>query len=315
MISEFAEVKGFKLHYVREGEGGLPIFLVHGVPSASFRWRPVQTLISPYLRTYAYDIIGMGKSDKPRTGWDYTFENDAHMMADLMDQWGFAKMVICGDDWGGGIALIFAALYPERTELLISIDPVCLDIWPVPEIEAVGRAHFIEDDDEFLAAMSDLPARMSQTLRTMVHKPWKLTSLDQREYMEPFQTVDYAKGGSQMLGNNAYATLKLDGIRALAARAASMNTSWTIDLDYSRITAPTLILWGARDIFLDPKARFRLKNEIANAPVRVQLVEEAGHLPGVERPELVAETILDFVTEHRGLDALAKRYLGGLVDE
>jgi len=281
MQSAYADVNGYKLHYTQEGDGGLPIFLVHGVPSASFRWRPVQQLISPYLRTYAYDIIGMGKSDKPRSGWDYTFENDAHQMARLMDQWGFERMVICGDDWGGGIALIFAALYPERTELLIAMDPVCLDIWPVPEIEAVGRAHFIEDDEAFLAAMSDLPAKMAQTLRTMIHKPWKLTALDQREYMEPFQTVDYAKGGSQMLGNNAYATLKLDGIRALAARAASMNTSWTAELDYARILAPTMILWGAQDIFLDPKARFRLKTEIANAPVRTQLIEEAGHLPGV----------------------------------
>ena len=76
-----------------------------------------------------------------------------------------------------------------------------------------------------------------------------------------------------------------------------------------------MILWGSRDIFLDPKARFRLKNEIVNAPVRVQLVEEAGHLPGVERPEFVAESILDFVTEHRGLAALAQPYLGGLVEE
>ncbi len=315
MRSEFANVMGHRLHFVRDGDGGLPIFLVHGVPSASFRWRPVQKLISPYLKTHAYDIIGMGKSDKPRTGWDYTFENDARMMAELMDQWGYEKMIICGDDWGGGIALVFAALYPERTDLLIAMDPVCLDIWPVPEIEAVGRAHFIEDDDDFLEAMSDLPARMAQTLRTMIAKPWKLTALDQREYMEPFQTVDYAKGGSQMLGDNAYATLKLDGIRGLAARAASMNTSWTIDLDYTRITAPTMILWGARDIFLDPKARFHLKNEISNAPVRVQLIEEAGHLPGVERPDFVAESILDFVTEYRGLDSLDKRYLGGLVDE
>lgn len=315
MISDFAEARGYKLHYVRDGEAGMPIFLVHGVPSASFRWRPVQELISPYLRTYAYDIIGMGKSDKPRQGWDYTFENDAHQMAELMDHWGFEKMVICGDDWGGGIALTFAALYPERTELLIAVNPVCLDIWPVPEIEAVGRAHFIEDDEEFLAAMSDLPAKVAQTLRTMIHKPWKLTALDQREYVEQFQTIDYAKGGSQILGNAGYATLKLDGIRSLAARAASMNTSWTIDLDYTAITAPTMILWGARDIFLDPIARFRLKNEIVNAPVRVQLVEEAGHLPGVERPEFVAESILDFVSEHRGLGALAQRYLGGLVEE
>lgn len=315
MREEHVTVKGHSLFTVSEGADGLPIALIHGVPSASFRWRPVQTLISPYLKTYAFDLIGMGKSDKPLEGWDYTFINDAHMIAELMDRWGYDKMVICGDDWGGGIALIFAALFPERTDLAIAIDPVCFEIWPVPEIEAVGRAHFIEDDDEFLAAMSDFPAKMAQTLRTMIYKPWKLTAFDQREYVEPYMTVDYARGGSQINRDAGYATLKLDAMRALCKRAASMDPNWMIDLDLANISAPTMILWGARDIFLDPRARHRLKNAIVSAPVRVQLVEEAGHLPGVERPEFVAEAILDFVTEHRGLGAIAQPYHGGLVEE
>ena len=37
--------------------------------------------------------------------------------------------------------------------------------------------------------------------------------------MQPYQTVDYVEGGSRRLGNNAYATLKLDGIRSLDAPA------------------------------------------------------------------------------------------------
>jgi pimeloyl-ACP methyl ester carboxylesterase len=314
-MGEFAEVQGRRLYHVREGEGGLPILLIHGTPSASFRWRPVQNLISPYLNTCAFDLIGMGKSDKPLQDWDYTFENDAHLIAGLMDHLGYDKMVICGDDWGGGIALIFAALYPERTDLLISIDPVCYDVWPVPEIEAVGRAYLIDDEETFRAAMADFPAKIAQTLRTMIYRPWKLTALDQREYIEPYVTADYAKGGSQINRDAGYATLKFDAIRALSKRAASMDPTWMLRLDLSRIVAPTMILWGARDIFLDPRARHRLKNDIMNAPVRVQLVEEAGHLPGVERPEFVAEAILDFVTEHRGLGAIAKPYLGGLVEE
>lgn len=66
---------------------------------------------------------------------------------------------------------------------------------------------------------------------------------------------------------------------------------------------------------MDPVARFRLKNDIVNAPVRVQTVEQAGHLCLVDRPEYVAEAMLDFITEHRGLSALAKPYAGGLVEE
>jgi pimeloyl-ACP methyl ester carboxylesterase len=168
-MGEYARVKGHNLYYVKEGDAGMPILLVHGTPSASFRWRPAQKLISPYLKTYAIDLIGMGKSDKPLKDWDYTFINDARLMVDLMDQLGFEKMVICGDDWGGGIALVFASMFPERTELCISIDPVCYDQWPVPELETVGAAYFIENDDEFLAAMRDFPAKLAQTLRSLLH--------------------------------------------------------------------------------------------------------------------------------------------------
>jgi pimeloyl-ACP methyl ester carboxylesterase len=55
---------------VQEEEKGLPIVLVHGVPTGSYQWSPVQHPITPYLKTYNIDIIGMGKSDKPLDGWD-----------------------------------------------------------------------------------------------------------------------------------------------------------------------------------------------------------------------------------------------------
>lgn len=315
MKSNYAQVEGHKIHYLQDGEAGLPVMLVHGVPTGSFQWQPVQELISPYLRTYNIDIIGMGKSDKPLSDWDYTWANDAKIMAGLMDQWGLEKMIIAGDDWGGGIALTFAALYPNRTDLLVTIDPVAYEQWPVSEIETVGRAYFIEDDQEFLRAMSDFPMKLAQTLRSMIYKPWKLTSRDQRAYCEPYMTVDYAKGGSQINGDAGYATLKIEGLRGLTKRAASLDPNWMLKLDYSAITAPTLILWGAQDIMMDPIARFRLKNDIVNAPVRVQLVEQAGHLCLVDQPEFGAETMLDFITEHRGLKAIAKPYHGGLVEE
>ena len=247
-MGEYATVKGHNLYYVSDGDAGMPIILIHGTPSASFRWRPVQRLIAPYLKTYAFDLIGMGKSDKPLKGWDYTFINDAHMIAELMDKLGHKKMIICGDDWGGGIALLFASLYPERTELCISIDPVNYENWPVPELETMGAAYFIEDDQEFASAMRDFPAKIAQTLRTMIYRPWKLTSLDQREYIEPYVTIDYAHGGSQLNRDARYAQLNLPAIRALAKRAASMDPNWMINLDFQRIAAPTMI-FGVRAIF------------------------------------------------------------------
>jgi len=78
----------------------------------------------------------------------------------------------------------------------------------------------------------------------MTAKPWKLTALDQREYPEPYLTTDDAKGGSQTNGDAGYAQLKLEAVRALCKRAASMDPNWMLNLDLSRIVAPAMLVWG-----------------------------------------------------------------------
>jgi pimeloyl-ACP methyl ester carboxylesterase len=72
----------------RPGMRDLPIIFIHGVPTSSVEWQAAQKLLSPYLQTYAIDLIGMGKSEKPLKGWDYTFRNDARIVETLMNEWG-----------------------------------------------------------------------------------------------------------------------------------------------------------------------------------------------------------------------------------
>jgi len=67
-MTTYTTTEGYKIFYVQEGEKGLAIVLIHGVPTSSYQWSPVQQLISPYLTTYNIDLIGMGKSDMPLAG-------------------------------------------------------------------------------------------------------------------------------------------------------------------------------------------------------------------------------------------------------
>jgi pimeloyl-ACP methyl ester carboxylesterase len=59
-MNTYTTVEGHQIFYIQEG---LPIILIHGVPTGSYQWSPVQQLISPYLTNYNIDIIGMGKSE------------------------------------------------------------------------------------------------------------------------------------------------------------------------------------------------------------------------------------------------------------
>jgi pimeloyl-ACP methyl ester carboxylesterase len=79
-----------------------------------------------------------------------------------------------------------------------------------------------------------------------------------------------------------------------------------LDLPYGSIRCPAMGLWGKEDIYMDAVDLYRFKNDMRNAPVRLQIIPEAGHLAMVDQPHLVADAILDFVTEHRGVGALAQ---------
>lgn len=302
-----------EIYYEQAGSEGIPLVFLHGIPTNGAQWAEVQRLCAPYCRTYNVDLIGFGRSDKPLEDWAYTFENDARILEALMDAWGHDEMVVVGDDLGGGIALRFAATYPGRTDLCVAVDPVAYDQWPVAEIETIARWDELEgvvSDRIFEMQAQQYPMLLGLFLRRMVYRDANVTGVDMRAYREPYETVDYAAGGSFLEGDAGYGDLQLDAIRALARRAAALDPDWMLELPYENVTCPCMIAWGREDEFMDPSARYRLKRDIENAPVRLELIEEAGHLPMLDRPELVAERLLDFVTEYRGVDAVAEPYTG-----
>ncbi len=60
-----------------------------------------------------------------------------------------------------------------------------------------------------------------------------------------------------------------------------------------RIAAPTLIVWGKADNIIAPVYAAEFAKRIAGA--RVELIENAGHLPHLERREAVTEAVLGFL--------------------
>jgi pimeloyl-ACP methyl ester carboxylesterase len=304
-----AEVHGHRIFYRQAGDQGPPVVFIHGVPTSGQQWRPVQHLLSPYLTTYNIDLIGMGRSDKPLEGWEYTFANDVAVLEALMDRWGHERMVVVGDDWGGGIALTFAATHPDRTDLLVWSNSTTYEQWPVAEIETVARMGQASDD-EFERFAAQFPMFLAIMLRGMVHRSANITARDMRAFREPYETIDYTAGGSLLAGDAGYGTPNIDGIRALTLRAASLDPRWMLDLPYEDITSPAMGLWGQEDVYMDAVDLYRFKRDMSNAPVRLRTIPQAGHLAMIDRPHVVADAILDFITEHRGVDVLARPYDG-----
>jgi len=66
--SKFIAVDGSKIHYVEQGSGN-PILFLHGMATSNYIWRNIIPALSPYGRCIAPDLIGMGKSDKPKIAY------------------------------------------------------------------------------------------------------------------------------------------------------------------------------------------------------------------------------------------------------
>ncbi len=62
------------------------------------------------------------------------------------------------------------------------------------------------------------------------------------------------------------------------------------------ITAPTLIVWGAADRIVAPSHGRAYAEAIHGATLRV--IDEAGHLPQIETPDVLADVIWDFADRH-----------------
>ncbi len=96
-----------RMHYLDEGDpNGRTVLLLHGEPAWSFMFRrTVAPLAEAGLRVIAPDLVGFGKSDKPSSQSDYTYESHVRWLADFVAGLQLRDAVLVGHDWGGLLGL------------------------------------------------------------------------------------------------------------------------------------------------------------------------------------------------------------------
>ncbi|MCD0444453.1 haloalkane dehalogenase [Glycomyces sp. A-F 0318] len=112
MSMDTVEVLGSHMAYVDEGDGDTAVVLLHGNPTSSHIWREVVPRLSGRARVIAPDLIGMGASGKPDI--EYAFADHAAHLEAFLDAVGADRPVLVGYDWGGSLALDWAARHPDR---------------------------------------------------------------------------------------------------------------------------------------------------------------------------------------------------------
>jgi pimeloyl-ACP methyl ester carboxylesterase len=115
----FLNFRGFKIFYRKMGvKTSLPpVIFIHGAWANHLTWFKQLRYFAKYTEVYAYDLLGHGKSDKPRV--EYTGQLYAEILRSLITQLAIVNPILVGHSLGGGIAQIFALKYPDQVQKLV----------------------------------------------------------------------------------------------------------------------------------------------------------------------------------------------------
>lgn len=116
-VANLPSLAGLRMHYLDEGPADAPLtwLCLHGNPAWSYLYRRmIPVFLQAGGRVVAPDLVGFGKSDKPKREAAHGFEWHRQVLLELVERLDLRKMVLVVQDWGGLLGLTLPMEEPER---------------------------------------------------------------------------------------------------------------------------------------------------------------------------------------------------------
>lgn len=125
-ISDLPALAGLRLHYLDEGKAPtvstrqLTYLCLHGNPAWSYLYRKmIPVFLQAGHRVIAPDLIGFGKSDKPKKDSFHNFSTHRQILLELIERIDLQDVVLVVQDWGGILGLTLPMAAPQRYKGLL----------------------------------------------------------------------------------------------------------------------------------------------------------------------------------------------------
>jgi haloalkane dehalogenase len=118
----YADVSGMRMHYIDEGPRDAEVVLMlHGEPSWAYLYRKmIPVFVDAGYRAVVPDMFGFGRSDKPSSQDDYTYQFHVDTVNALVEQLDRRRITLICQDWGGLIGLRIAAEHEDRFSRIVA---------------------------------------------------------------------------------------------------------------------------------------------------------------------------------------------------
>ncbi|MDP3171453.1 MAG: tRNA-specific adenosine deaminase, partial [Polaromonas sp.] len=116
-LSNLPSLAGLRMHYLDEGQAteGLTYLCLHGNPAWSYLYRKmIPVFLEAGHRVVAPDLIGFGKSDKPKRDSFHSFDGHRQNLLELVERLDLQRIVLVVQDWGGLLGLTLPMAAPQR---------------------------------------------------------------------------------------------------------------------------------------------------------------------------------------------------------
>lgn len=254
------------LRYVDEGAGPT-VVCVHGNPTWAWYYRRLIAAMADDHRVIVPDHLGMGRSDTPTDdayGWDLAARvDDLGALLDHLQVGVDEPTTLVVHDWGGAIALTWAARHPHRVGRVVLTNTAAFPLLPghrMPWLLRPARAPWLGD-----VLVRDANAFVRTTLTVGIRRR-RLSPTARQGYLAPYRSRRSRTGVLRFVRDVP------DG----PAHPSHALLAWTGEhLDWLA-QRPTMIVWGLRDPVLRPGYLAEWRRRLPGAETHA--IADAGHL-------------------------------------